>query len=137
MVLILECFGLPRRIIPLCLTLITGEHQNVIITQFPTIYLIESNKVGRWSWNPFHTGALLTLLDCIVLFIMRKSQHGLEGKAQPSSTSSYIHNIQSYSSRAGRAAWSSLPLLPMGDVPAQAPQLPAAGTSRDVALSLG
>lgn len=63
--------------------------------------MIESNRWGteaRILFTQEQGALLLTLLDCIVLFIMWKSQHGLEGKAKASSTSSDSHKIQSYRS---------------------------------------
>lgn len=70
--------------------------------------MIESNRWGTEAGIHFtqEQGALLlTLLDCIVLSIVTwRSQHGLEGKAKSSSTSSYSHKIQSCKSRASRAA---------------------------------
>lgn len=56
--------------------------------------------MGHWSWNPFHRGAGCTfsrsVLDRILPFITKKSQHGLEGKAELTNTWSHSHKSVSY-----------------------------------------
>lgn len=64
------------------------------------MYLIESNRWGTEAGIHFtqeQGTLLLTLLDCIVLFIMWQSQHvegKVEGKAKASGTSSHSHKIE-------------------------------------------